>query len=278
MTTKKQAELDLEVTMYIKVFLLWTLSLVSLAGYSQDLKAMSYNIRIASPPSKGWGVTEIDSIAEVIKRSKAQLVALQEVDVNTERSGSDLDQAKKLGELTGMNFFFAKAVDRSSGDYGVAILSSFPIKNAFAYQIKSPDSTLNENRALAVIELNVQNKELIFASFHLDHLNDEVRSHQLDQIFKYLDKFKHKPLLLGADLNMNSKSRLFPKIKKAGFKILETNMNSLTFPNDVPKTTLDYFMFNNKFSRIFINPKFEVLTDENKASDHLPIIISTTIK
>ncbi|WP_270089996.1 endonuclease/exonuclease/phosphatase family protein [Sphingobacterium sp. SYP-B4668] len=244
----------------------------------EPIKVMSYNIRIASPPSKGWGITEIDSIAAVINRSKPDLVALQEVDVRTSRSGKELDQAQKLGELTGMHAFFSKAVDRSEGDYGVAILSRFPVVRADAYRIYSPDSTLNENRALAVVEVKLEGGALIFASFHLDHLNDTVRDFQLDQILKHLKKYKNKPILMGADLNMDKRSRLFTKIADQGLHILENNRKSLTFPNDKPKTTLDYFLFNTSFQKRFKELDFMVLTAESYASDHLPIILNLNHK
>ena len=50
------------------------------------LKIMSYNIHIGNPPSKP-GIIDMKAIIKAIKIENPDLVALQEVDVNTARSG-----------------------------------------------------------------------------------------------------------------------------------------------------------------------------------------------
>ena len=47
---------------------------------------MSYNIHIGNPPSKP-GIIDMKAIIKAIKIENPDLVALQEVDVNTNRSG-----------------------------------------------------------------------------------------------------------------------------------------------------------------------------------------------
>ena len=71
------------------------------------LKVMSYNIHHCNPPSAGDKI-DVAAIARVISKEKPDFVALQEVDVNTERSGKGSNQAKELAKLTGMNFYFQK--------------------------------------------------------------------------------------------------------------------------------------------------------------------------
>lgn len=58
-----------------------------------SLRLMTYNIHHANPPSK-TNVIDIDAIAEVIREQNVDLVALQEVDVHTIRSGQDLYQLR----------------------------------------------------------------------------------------------------------------------------------------------------------------------------------------
>src|SRR5690606_10753475 len=58
----------------------------------ESIKVMTYNIRIAE-------LIDIEAIANVIKASNPDLVALQEVDKFTTRSGVNVDQAKRLAEL-----------------------------------------------------------------------------------------------------------------------------------------------------------------------------------
>lgn len=47
----------------------------------------------------------LKKIAQIIVASGADLVGIQEVDVNVSRS-NNIDQAKVLAELTGMYYFF----------------------------------------------------------------------------------------------------------------------------------------------------------------------------
>ena len=71
---------------------------------STPVKIMTYNIRHAAPIHQSIYDIHVDSIAAVIKKEKPDLVALQEIDVHTGRSGVNLDQAKELGKLTNMNY------------------------------------------------------------------------------------------------------------------------------------------------------------------------------
>src|SRR5690606_10087282 len=88
------------------------------------VKVMTYNIWGA----RGGGIPDLESLAEVVKRADPDLVALQEVDKNTTRNAKHGDIAKKLGELTNMEYFFAKAENFYGGEYGDAVLSKLPIK------------------------------------------------------------------------------------------------------------------------------------------------------
>src|SRR5690349_16069798 len=73
---------------------------------TQEFKMLTYNIHHANPPSKP-GVIDIDAICHVIKQSEADVIALQEVDVQTNRSGK-IDEAKLIAEKLGMNYHFFK--------------------------------------------------------------------------------------------------------------------------------------------------------------------------
>jgi hypothetical protein len=125
-----------------------TASLAPAPGLAQDkkdrpapagpsLRVLTYNIfsaqgkrdKIVERQGKKVKVADDESskadlqrVAEMIKKFQPDLVALQEVEVNTETSGG-VGQARELGNLTGLHAVFGKARAADKGQFGVAILS-----------------------------------------------------------------------------------------------------------------------------------------------------------
>ncbi|RYF99018.1 MAG: endonuclease/exonuclease/phosphatase, partial [Chitinophagaceae bacterium] len=146
------------------------------------LKVMSYNIHHCNPPSAGSEIN-VDTIAAVIRKYNPDLVALQEVDVKTKRSGS-VDQARLLGEKTGMQYYFFKAINHDGGEYGVAILSKEPVTSFKQYTLPTIPSSKGEPRILSTINIKTrEGKELLFACTHLDaQRSDSNRLLQIEEI------------------------------------------------------------------------------------------------
>lgn len=65
-------------------------------------------------------VVNLERTAAVIRETGAEVVALQELDRNHERSGR-ADQPSKLTELTGMHVHFDATLGRGRGEYGIAL-------------------------------------------------------------------------------------------------------------------------------------------------------------
>src|SRR5438093_9407405 len=147
-----------------------TLSIVLLAcicgcATRSTLRVMTYNIHHAAGAD---GRVDVERIAKVIKSADADLVALQEVDRCTKRSGG-IDEAAELERLTGMNAIWGKAMDFDGGEYGQLILCSMPIRTNAVYHL--PGSEGREPRIVLTGQVRV-NRDLpavIFASTHLEH-------------------------------------------------------------------------------------------------------------
>ncbi|MFA4869136.1 MAG: endonuclease/exonuclease/phosphatase family protein [Pedobacter sp.] len=242
---------------------------------NKSIKVMSYNIRIASPPSKGWGFTDLQAVANAINRMKPDLVALQEVDVYTERSGKHSNQGKELAEKTGMYYHFAKAVDRSGGDYGVAVLSRFPIIKGESFRLPLTKDSKGEIRAAALIRVKIFGEETVFMSAHLDHLSDIDRKLQVEELNKIIKNNSKYPLIFGADLNMRRNNPVINILEKeVVFNCVDCES---TFPADKPTETIDYLMLNKKAFKKFKVSNYRV-GDETYASDHLPLMMDITKK
>lgn len=86
------------------------------------LRVVTWNIKTAA-------LASLDTIAELLASFEADVIALQEVDRLTERSGR-ADQSAELAELLGMEHSFAAALEQSRGEYGIALLSRFAFARA----------------------------------------------------------------------------------------------------------------------------------------------------
>lgn len=89
----------------------------------QTLRVMTFNIRHGATDG---GDVDLAGVAAVIRRSGADVVALQEVDRFQGRSGL-ADQARWLAGELGMEYVFGPAMRRGLGQYGNALLSRHPV-------------------------------------------------------------------------------------------------------------------------------------------------------
>ena len=96
-------------------------------GCVRVVRVATFNIR------HGRGLddaVDLHRTAEAIRATQAPLVALQEIDRNSERSDR-VDQPRRLEQLTGMNVHFAPTVRRGESEYGIALASAEPIPAQF---------------------------------------------------------------------------------------------------------------------------------------------------
>ena len=233
----------------------------------QIMRVLSYNIHHANPPSKP-GIIDIDAIAEVIKKEKPDLVALQEIDVHTARSGKQVHEAELLAAKTEMEFFFARAIDYDGGEYGIAILSKYPITDTQKFQLPTIAATKGEPRVLAtaVIELP-RKKKIRFACTHLDAQGSDTN--RVLQIKKILDVLKPEklPVVLAGDLNDVAGSTTINLLDQFLQRTCMTNC-AFTIPELHPVKTIDFIAFTpGKFA-----VTEHAVIPEMYASDHRPVL------
>src|SRR5690606_32249863 len=113
----------------------------------RTLKVLTYNIHHAAPPSRSQAI-DLDAIAAVINEQNPDLVALQEVDAHTGRSGP-FNQAEELGRKSGMTAHFFKSINYDGGEYGLAILSRLPVVDVNLYPLPRMEGNGGEPRILA---------------------------------------------------------------------------------------------------------------------------------
>jgi Metal-dependent hydrolase len=228
-----------------------------------SLRVLCYNIHHANPPSK-TGFIDIDAIARVINEAKADVVALQEVDNNTVRSGN-INEAKMIAEKTGMHYHFFKAIDHDGGQYGLAILSRFAIKEPG--HIPLPQVIEAEYRILSYVTITVNKQDILFANTHLDATRGhENRVVQMQAILQKFESEK-KPVILCGDLNSVATSEPI-NLLDTQFKRTCINDCPGTVPANKPYRTIDFIATKNVSWPLL---SYEVIP-ETYASDHRPII------
>lgn len=223
----------------------------------RPLTVLSYNIHHAEGKDT---ILDLERIARVINSVSPDMVALQEVDMNTERTGK-VNQIEVLAKLTHMNFVFGKSIDLLGGQYGNAILSKLPIKSHETLALPG-----NEPRSALAAILDLGDKtEIVLISTHLS-TSREKRLESIEPIEKIVKNYKDLPLVLAGDLNAVPESNLLFELGK---KMKNATVDLKTSPADNPKRQIDYILYATKDQWSVESSR---VLDEKIASDHRPVI------
>ncbi|MBK1439121.1 endonuclease/exonuclease/phosphatase family protein [Parapedobacter sp. ISTM3] len=235
------------------------------------VRMVTYNIHHANPPSRP-GEIDIEAIAAVINRVNPDVVALQEVDVRTQRSGPSLDQARTLATRTGMQVFFSKSIDYQGGEYGNAILSRYPIVQRVRHELPSVPGVSTEARSLAVIAVETENGERIyFGTTHLDVSHAETRNLQVDKL-RDVNEALGAPFVLGGDFNAQVGSETINRLVAGNvFRVACLGSCPNTIPAASPSRAIDFIFLNQAASSAFTVVGYASV-NETYASDHRPVV------
>jgi endonuclease/exonuclease/phosphatase family metal-dependent hydrolase len=233
----------------------------------ETLKVMSYNVHHCNPPAKPE-IIDLNAIAAVINSAKPDIVGLQEIDVNTIRSGKGLNQAKELAAKTNMHYYFAKAIDYQGGEYGVAILCKYELSDAKVYPLSSDPATNAEPRVLVTARIVLPSGKVIrFGNTHLDATSNPAnRGMQMKEINAVASK-ENIPFVITGDFNAVAGSG---EIRAMDEVFTRTCFSCRpTIPADKPVKCIDFIGF--KTSKPFSVQSHEVISAP-EPSDHLPVV------
>lgn len=219
-----------------------------------QLRVMSYNVR------NGIGMDNIrnyNRAAEVINRTAPDIVALQELDSVTGRSGGDYVLGE-LARLTSLHPTYSAAIAYDGGGYGIGILSRE--KPLDVKRIALPGS--EEARTLIVAEFG----KYIFMATHLS-LTESDRLRSL-KIIDSITRQCRKPVIVAGDFNLKPDS---PE-----FKEMSNNFNTLSarkgsYPADKPTDCIDYII-GGKQGDFYTRAQRSEVVDAPIESDHRPIV------
>ena len=241
------------------------------ASVDQPVRVLVYNIHAGRDSA---GVDNLERVASLIESSAADIVLLQEVDRGTTRSGNT-DQLATLMRLTGMHGAFGKSLDYQGGDYGIAMLSRWPITNdeVVPLRIEPPQPRAGgslEPRIALVAETN----GLTVANTHFDASRvDTWRAQEVEELLRNAEV--RRPIVAGGDFNAEPGSRIHERMLAAGMRDawLECGEGqSLTFPAAQPVKRIDYL-----FLAAGATCSSATVLDSD-ASDHRPFLVTVTLR
>jgi endonuclease/exonuclease/phosphatase family metal-dependent hydrolase len=219
------------------------------------------------------GIRGLDKVAETIRSASPDIVALQEVDVNSRRANG-LHQPAELAQRTGLPYYaHFRTTALYGGDYGVGIISRFPLESVEQYPLPVEPGT--EPRTVARILMRVHGQEVSIYVTHLTRrpFNSDIRMRQSAAIMKLLSADPRPKLLMG-DMNDTPDSRSLRLFKRELMDVfaLRGQGEAETYPLPViPNLRIDYVMacdhFMPKSSRVL----------RVKASDHYPVVADLTL-
>ncbi len=155
------------------------------------LRIGSYNLAAGRQVGRDMRVLGND-----IRSLELDIVGVQEVDQFVARSGR-VDTMRLLAESAGLPYYaFFPAIDLQGGEYGIGILSRYPITRAERHELSSFG---HEQRVLGRAEIDVQDIPVRFFVTHLCYEAKKVRTVQFAEVAELVRN--HAPYVLVGDFN-----------------------------------------------------------------------------
>lgn len=242
-----------------------------------------------------WNVNrglQLQRVIEFLASAKADLILLQETDLNARRT-HHLNVAREIAQKLQMNYVFAREFQeltqgsRTSPAYhGQTTLSRWPLSDShiIRFQRQSnfwrPHWFLPEiepfqerigGRLALVSEVNVAGKKMVTYNLHLESKgDDDLRCSQLDETLDDARRYKSEiPILLAGDFNLDvSSGRAAATISRAQFRDVFANQRLPTTPVSFlePGRSIDWI-----FTTGPMHPSQPQVHRSVSASDHFPL-------
>lgn len=243
------------------------LGLIAGCGHKADtrpatLRVLSYNIHHGEGTD---GKLDLDRIAAVIRSAEPDLVAVQEVDRHTDRTGR-VDQTAVLGERTGMHAVFGKAMDFAGGTYGQAVLSRWPVETVEVFLL--PGETGREPRIALITRVRPPGSatSVWFVSTHFDHQREDLREKSARALADRL-RTADGPVILAGDFNAEPESRSL-QILLESFADAAASHPEPTIPSEGPDRRIDFVLYAPPDGWRVLDT---AVIPEAVASDHRPV-------
>jgi endonuclease/exonuclease/phosphatase family metal-dependent hydrolase len=213
------------------------------------IDVLVYNIHAGKDAG---GVRNLERVAELVRSARAELVLLQEVDRFTTRSDGE-DQIGRLATLTGMYSAFGKTLDYQGGQYGIALLSRWPILRDTLYHlpIDPPQPRAGgsyEPRGALYAAIAADGDTLHVFNTHLDaSRTDTYRRQEARALLGLAGPLLVRDglVMIGGDLNSLPESAVLALLTAGELRDPWSACGSgdgFTFPDSMPVRRIDYLL------------------------------------
>jgi endonuclease/exonuclease/phosphatase family metal-dependent hydrolase len=260
---------------------LWCASLVGLAiatgGYLEAsdphepghfgparIRVLTYNIHHGEGMD---GRIDLGRQADVLNRETPDLVALQEVDRATRRSGG-VDQLAELARLTGLAPAFGRAIEFQGGGYGVGVLSRLPVRAL--RQRLLPGSPDREPRTALTVDVDLPGggPRVQFTATHLDQGREAADKLAQASYLAAALSHRHDQLgILAGDMNTRPETEPMQILARSW---TDTFADPPPDPNGRPRRRIDYVMVRPAQAWRVIESRY---VNAPLASDHQPVLV-----
>jgi endonuclease/exonuclease/phosphatase family metal-dependent hydrolase len=240
-----------------------------------DVRVLVYNVHAGKDAA---GKESVRRIADVVRSIDPDIVLFQEVDQRTKRSGG-VDQPASYAELTGLHVAFGRSLDYDGGEYGIAVLSRWPIRRDTTIHLpvdppQERSGGSHEPRVAMSLVIDAPFGRLDLFNTHIDASGDDRWRLQEIKTIERLAKEatrNNQHVLFGGDFNSTPESAVQTELRAAEFHDAWPTCGvgeGLSYPTDVPKKRIDY---------LFLVSGFECMAARvlsADASDHRAVLFN----
>ncbi len=225
-----------------------------------ELRVLTWNIHHGEGVD---GKLDLARIGAVISTARPDVVALQEVDVRTERL-KGRDTVRELERLTGMRGVFGASMAFQGGGYGNAVLVNGSVLGSRVFPIGASEGM--EPRSLLMVEMRPYrcSQDLAFFSTHFDHKSEEDRMAGAGMANLPISL----PAVLAGDLNAPPDDLVVGTLMQQ-WASATRGEGFATIPVDKPKRQIDYVLFRPAKRWAVVETK---VLAEAVASDHRALL------
>jgi endonuclease/exonuclease/phosphatase family metal-dependent hydrolase len=241
----------------------------------RELRVLVYNVHAGKDAA---GIDNLERVADLVRATRADIVLLQEVDRGTRRSGN-VDQLGVLAQRTGFSVAFGKTLDYDGGEYGIAILSRWPIADHALVRlpVEPPQQRSGgsyEPRGAQRVRLRDPGQTAV-VNTHLDASREDHYRRQEIRTVLAIAREAEAGVLIGGDFNSTPDSEVQADARQAGVRdawLICGQGDGFTYPANVPTKRIDYLYLTGSATC----SRAEVL--DSQASDHRPLLVTVRLR